>query len=123
MTGPTASALSLAGAAVAAPVGIAPVSLALRPLLDAWLVQAHVVDRANVMAGIRNSGNDPEKFATQLLQAQQVAVSPECIDLSGYEHCTQCAKPALTKLVTELVKVRRRPRRACHLTPHHPPAA
>ena len=63
------------------------------------------VGRNNVLAGIRNSGNDPAKFAISLLQAQQAAFSPECAALSGYEHCAQCAEPALANLVTELVKV------------------
>jgi hypothetical protein len=69
-------------------------------------VQAtQVIDRTNVLAGIRSSGSNPEKFATQLLQAQHAGVSAECASMSGYEHCTQCAKPALTALVTELIKV------------------
>ena len=71
--------------------------------------QAQAIDRTNVLAGIRSSGNNPEKFATQLLQAQQADVSPACADMSGYEHCTQCAKPALASLVTELVKVKPEP--------------
>jgi len=74
--------------------------------LSAVATQAQAIDRTNVLAGIRNSGNNPEKFATQLLQAQQADVSPACADMTGYEHCVQCAKPALASLVTELVKVK-----------------
>jgi hypothetical protein len=75
----------------------------------ATATQAEPIDRTNVLAGISNSGNNPEKFATQLLQAQQADVSPACADMTGYEHCAQCAKPALASLVTELVKVKPEP--------------
>jgi hypothetical protein len=65
-------------------------------------------NRRSVLALMKHSEHDPERFATNLVQASSAQESADCSALTGYEHCQACAMPAVTQLVTELVNVRRR---------------
>jgi hypothetical protein len=63
----------------------------------------------SIISDLRSTGGDPELFATQLIQSSASAVNdadPACADKTGYEHCTDCAMPAINTLVDELVKVK-----------------
>jgi len=63
-------------------------------------------NRRSVLALMKHSEHDPERFATNLVQASSAQESADCSALTGYEHCQACAMPAVTQLVTELVNVK-----------------
>jgi hypothetical protein len=61
------------------------------------------------MSAMKSTGGNPEALATHLLQtsaADTTNADPNCAEKTGYEHCTDCAMPAIDTLVEELVKVK-----------------
>ena len=69
--------------------------------------QASALSSRAILETLQAAGN-PEVLATRLIQSTQSDTdsSPDCADKTGYEHCTDCAMPAINGLVDELVKVK-----------------
>jgi hypothetical protein len=71
---------------------------------------AHGLNTEQVLTALKAAGN-PEALATDLLQGNNIMVEEvdedtSCATKTGYEHCTDCAMPAIKTLVVELVKVK-----------------
>ena len=67
------------------------------------------VSRSDVFGAMKAVNNNPEALATQLLQygeADSSRGANDCLDMTGYEHCTKCAMPSIQNLVTSLVAVK-----------------
>jgi len=73
------------------------------------LSSVSALDSQEVLTALKASSN-PEALATHLLQSATGDNAPNhdtaCAQKTGYEHCTDCAMPAIKTLVTELVLVK-----------------
>jgi len=69
---------------------------------------ASTLTSENVLLALKVEGN-PETLAANLLQtsvSDKSKADASCAKKTGYEHCADCAMPAIKTLVNELVKVK-----------------